>query len=334
MRVRSPSGRSLLRTRARLLEVGCGTRRAERADRGGARRRGDRASTCRSAWSSSRAGAASTRRSESAGASLRRRVVRHRRGRLDAVPRARSRSGRSAEIARVLAPGGQLVAVTNSELHLEEARAHAGVTMVGRLPFNRDNGEEILARHFATVERIDVDGWVTFPDAEAIRRYVRSMITAGRTNADRVPTTSGRCARARGSPSSSPSAMSGTVRGRTRRSVRTGPMIRPADLIERKRNGEEHAPEDVAELDPRLRPRRGARLPDGGVVHGRLLQGPERRRDVCADRRDDPLRRHARLRRRARAQGRRQALDGRRRRQDVDLRSGRSSPPAACRSGR
>ena len=25
-------------------------------------------------------------------------------------------------------------------------------------------------------------------------------------------------------------------------------MIRPADLIERKRNGEEHAPEDVAEL--------------------------------------------------------------------------------------
>jgi SAM-dependent methyltransferase len=82
-----------------------------------------------------------------------------------------------AEIARVLCPGGHLVAVTNSELHLEEARAHAGVTMVGRLPFNRDNGETILSRHFATVERIDVDGWVTFPDAEAIRRYVRSMTT-------------------------------------------------------------------------------------------------------------------------------------------------------------
>ena len=58
--------------------------------------------------------------------------------------------------------------------------------MVGRLPFNRDNGEEILSRHFAAVERIDVDGWVTFPDAEAIRRYVRSMITEGE-NADRVP---------------------------------------------------------------------------------------------------------------------------------------------------
>ena len=54
-----------------------------------------------------------------------------------------------AEIARVLAPGGQLVAVTNSELHLDEARARCGVSMVGRMPFNRDNGEEILARHFA-----------------------------------------------------------------------------------------------------------------------------------------------------------------------------------------
>ena len=91
-----------------------------------------------------------------------------------------------AEIARVLAPGGRLVAVTNSELHLDEARAHAGVVMVGRLPFNRDNGRGILGRHFATVERIDVDGWVTFPDAEAIRRYVRSMITEA-AKADRVP---------------------------------------------------------------------------------------------------------------------------------------------------
>jgi SAM-dependent methyltransferase len=91
-----------------------------------------------------------------------------------------------AEIARVLEPGGRLVAVTNSELHLEEARAHAGVTMVGRLPFNRDNGEGVLRRHFASVERIDVDGWVTFPDGAAIRRYVASMITEA-PKADAVP---------------------------------------------------------------------------------------------------------------------------------------------------
>lgn len=91
-----------------------------------------------------------------------------------------------AEIARVLEPGGRLVAVTNSEQHLDEARAHAGVTMVGRLPFNRDNGEELLRRRFASVERIDVDGWVTFPDGAAIRRYVASMITEA-SKADAVP---------------------------------------------------------------------------------------------------------------------------------------------------
>ncbi len=91
-----------------------------------------------------------------------------------------------AEIARVLGPDGRLVAVTNSELHLDEARAHAGVSMVGRLPFNRDNGEEILLRHFDVVERIDVDGWVTFPDGEAIRRYIGSMITEA-AKADAVP---------------------------------------------------------------------------------------------------------------------------------------------------
>jgi SAM-dependent methyltransferase len=93
-----------------------------------------------------------------------------------------------AEVARVLTPGGRLVAVTNSELHLEEARAYAGVSMVGRVPFNRDNGGEILARHFTAVERTDVDGWVTFPDADAIRRYIRSMISiADEASADRVP---------------------------------------------------------------------------------------------------------------------------------------------------
>jgi SAM-dependent methyltransferase len=93
-----------------------------------------------------------------------------------------------AEIARVLCPDGTLIAVTNSELHLEEARVIAGVTMVGRMPFNRENGREILERHFATVGQIDIDGWVTFPDAEAIRRYVRSMVIfADERNAERVP---------------------------------------------------------------------------------------------------------------------------------------------------
>lgn len=91
-----------------------------------------------------------------------------------------------AEIVRVLRPGGHLVAVTNSERHLEEARVHAGVSMVGRLGFCRENGRELLARRFASVEQVDVDGWVTFADGEAIRRYVRSMVTEA-VRADDVP---------------------------------------------------------------------------------------------------------------------------------------------------
>jgi SAM-dependent methyltransferase len=81
-----------------------------------------------------------------------------------------------AEIVRVLRPGGRLVAVTNSEEHLGEARTHAGFSMVGRLSFSRENGEASLRRHFAHVERKDVDGWLTFPDAEAIRAYMRSLV--------------------------------------------------------------------------------------------------------------------------------------------------------------
>ena len=82
-----------------------------------------------------------------------------------------------AEFARVLRPGGRLVAVTNSEQHLQEARELAGVDMAGRVSFTRENGEEALRRHFPTVARLDVDGWVTFADADAVRQYVASMIT-------------------------------------------------------------------------------------------------------------------------------------------------------------
>jgi SAM-dependent methyltransferase len=82
-----------------------------------------------------------------------------------------------AEIARVLPPGGRLVAVTNSEQHLAEARALAGVDMSGEVTFSRENGEDSLRRHFEAVERRDVDAWVTFADAEAVRSYIRSMVT-------------------------------------------------------------------------------------------------------------------------------------------------------------
>jgi SAM-dependent methyltransferase len=91
-----------------------------------------------------------------------------------------------AEIARVLRPGGRLLAVTNSEQHLGEARAHAGFSMVGLVAFSSENGEDQLRRHFAHVERRDVEGWVTFPDADAIRSYVRSL-ALGKDAAEVVP---------------------------------------------------------------------------------------------------------------------------------------------------
>ena len=91
-----------------------------------------------------------------------------------------------AEIARVLRPGGRLVAVTNSEHHLGEARSHAGFTMAGQMTFSRENGEAALRRHFPLVERTDVDGALTFLDTEAISAYLRSLVTAKHA-ADNVP---------------------------------------------------------------------------------------------------------------------------------------------------
>ena len=90
------------------------------------------------------------------------------------------------EIARVLRPGGHLVAVTNSEEHLAEARAYGGVDMRGRSPFSRENAEPQLRSHFSHVERRDVDGFVTFAGHEDVRRYVSSMV-AMRGKAADVP---------------------------------------------------------------------------------------------------------------------------------------------------
>ena len=90
------------------------------------------------------------------------------------------------EIVRVLEPGGRLVAATNSEHHLEEIRALAGVSMVGRVSFSRENGAVSLRRHFTVVEQHDADQWVTFPDAAAVRRYFGATVVL-QSGADRVP---------------------------------------------------------------------------------------------------------------------------------------------------
>jgi SAM-dependent methyltransferase len=76
-----------------------------------------------------------------------------------------------AELARVLQPGGRLVAVTNSVLHLAELWQLVGGEPAA-LSFRRENGEELLARHFARIERRDVESRVTIREADAVRRYL------------------------------------------------------------------------------------------------------------------------------------------------------------------
>jgi SAM-dependent methyltransferase len=79
-----------------------------------------------------------------------------------------------AELARVLKPGGLLVAVTNGVDHLQELWDLAQrASRIGRFNFRSDNGEEVLLRHFATVERRDAQGWVTMDD-ETVRRFAAS----------------------------------------------------------------------------------------------------------------------------------------------------------------
>ncbi len=82
-----------------------------------------------------------------------------------------------AELARVLVPGGRLVAVTNTDLNLPELWGRFGAHAVRTHSFNAENGAAVLERHFARVERRDVEGTVTFPDWEAARRYVASSVT-------------------------------------------------------------------------------------------------------------------------------------------------------------
>ena len=82
--------------------------------------------------------------------------------------------GALSELARVLRPGGRLVAVTNAEHHLLELRSIAGKAAWARV-FTRENGGETIGRYFDHVERRDADGWVTIEDHETVRRYVASL---------------------------------------------------------------------------------------------------------------------------------------------------------------
>jgi SAM-dependent methyltransferase len=82
------------------------------------------------------------------------------------------------EIERVLEPGGALVAVTNSVDHLRELREVVSYQGGFESTFSRENGEKHLRRHFADVERRDVDGSVVVRDRAKIVAY-RDSLSAG-----------------------------------------------------------------------------------------------------------------------------------------------------------
>jgi SAM-dependent methyltransferase len=82
-----------------------------------------------------------------------------------------------SEIARVLEPGGHLVANTNSKHHCGELFALIGYPADARADlFNAENGEESLLRHFAAVERTDVLAWATVHDRQTLVDYRASLM--------------------------------------------------------------------------------------------------------------------------------------------------------------
>ncbi len=81
-----------------------------------------------------------------------------------------------AELARVLRPGGRLVAVTNAPDHLREVDELVGVERAA-LAFDSVNADGLLRGHFERVERREAFGWLVFPDRRAVEVYVEASRT-------------------------------------------------------------------------------------------------------------------------------------------------------------
>jgi ubiquinone/menaquinone biosynthesis C-methylase UbiE len=81
------------------------------------------------------------------------------------------------ECARVLRPGGRLVAATLASNNLAELWELLGADLERDISFSAENGQEQLEPYFARVERRDAHGVVVFPTPDAMRSYVAANIT-------------------------------------------------------------------------------------------------------------------------------------------------------------
>jgi SAM-dependent methyltransferase len=83
-----------------------------------------------------------------------------------------------AECARVLRPGGRLVAATLADENFSDLWALLGVENDDReLTFSTLNGAEQLAAHFSKVETREAKGVVVFPSPESMRQFVAADMT-------------------------------------------------------------------------------------------------------------------------------------------------------------
>ena len=223
---------------------------------------------------------------------------------LDALPRAGPRPRAAPSSARVLRPAAGSSRPRTARGTCPSCGSCVGGPARRRRRFSAENGEgALLARHFAHRR------------APRRRRHGRPSRTGrGRAPVRRLDAIAAAPRRASCRSSTGRSSLA----RRVRRLRRASNVIRPAELIERKRDGEELAADELAELV--LGYARGE-VPDyqmAAFLMAVLLPRAVARREtfaltdaMIAQRRDD------RARRGARAQGRRQALDRRRRRQDV-----------------
>ena len=81
------------------------------------------------------------------------------------------------ECARVLRPGGTLVASSYFENNMSELwDLIEGLSPRDPLSFSHTNGAALLQKHFAKVEQRDLEATLVFPDTESIRNFVASTI--------------------------------------------------------------------------------------------------------------------------------------------------------------